>query len=192
MPSLDTVVKEIAEEMRQRPDRGEVASYIPELARVDPGAFGIAVIGADGSIAVGGDADTPFSIQSISKVFTLTLALGKVLLADLSEHVLDELLRDMEFVQCTPNTITEEQALREDLSLIRQLGYAVDREELSLGLRCVAAPIRDSSGKAIAALSISGPVTRWADDDLPLLGELLIEAVSSISGNLGYFDLKCT
>lgn len=60
------------------PERGEVATYIPELARVDPKAFGIAVIDAEGKVAVGGDADTPFSIQSISKVFTLTLALGKV------------------------------------------------------------------------------------------------------------------
>lgn len=77
MPTLDKVVREIADEMRQRPDRGEVASYIPELARVDPNAFGIAVIDAEGNIAEGGDSDTPFSIQSISKVFTLTLALGK-------------------------------------------------------------------------------------------------------------------
>lgn len=77
MPTLDKVVREIADEMRQRPDRGEVASYIPELARVDPNAFGIAVIDSEGNIAEAGDSDTPFSIQSISKVFTLTLALGK-------------------------------------------------------------------------------------------------------------------
>lgn len=64
--------------MRQRTDRGEVASYIPELAGVDPNLFGIAVIDADGNTWAGGDADVPFSIQSISKVFTLTLALGKV------------------------------------------------------------------------------------------------------------------
>jgi glutaminase len=77
VPDLDLVVKEIAEEMRQRPDRGEVATYIPELARADANAFGLAVIDADGNVAMGGDAETPFSIQSISKVFTLTLALGK-------------------------------------------------------------------------------------------------------------------
>jgi glutaminase len=75
--NLDRVVKEIADEMRQRPDRGEVATYIPELARVDTKAFGLAVIDAEGNVAAAGDSDTPFSIQSISKVFTLTLALGK-------------------------------------------------------------------------------------------------------------------
>jgi glutaminase len=76
VPDLDQVVKEIAEEMAQRPDRGEVATYIPELAGVDPKHFGIAVINAEGHVAAGGDSDKPFSIQSISKVFTLTLALG--------------------------------------------------------------------------------------------------------------------
>jgi glutaminase len=74
---LAEVVRDIAGEMRQRKDRGEVANYIPELACIDPAAFGIAVIDAEGNVVLGGDADTPFSIQSISKVFTLTLALGK-------------------------------------------------------------------------------------------------------------------
>ena len=75
--SLDQVVKDIADEMRQRDERGEVASYIPELACIDANAFGLVVIDADGNVAAAGDTDTPFSIQSISKVFTLTLALGK-------------------------------------------------------------------------------------------------------------------
>jgi glutaminase len=78
MPDLTAVVHEIADEMRQRADRGEVATYIPELARVDPKHFGLAVVDAAGNIAVGGDSEMPFSIQSISKVFTLTIALGKV------------------------------------------------------------------------------------------------------------------
>jgi len=78
MPDLKTVVAEIAAEMAGRPDRGSVATYIPELARVDPKAFGIAVIDAEGDAFVAGDADEAFSIQSVSKVFTLTLALGKI------------------------------------------------------------------------------------------------------------------
>ncbi|WP_020188219.1 glutaminase [Methylopila sp. 73B] len=76
-PDLDLIVQELADEMRRRPDRGEVATYIPELARVDPSAFGMVVIDGDGRVSAGGDSDMPFSIQSVSKVFTLTLALGK-------------------------------------------------------------------------------------------------------------------
>lgn len=64
--------------MRTRTDRGTVAHYIPELARVDPKHFGIAVVGTDGHVACGGDCDMAFSIQSVSKVFTLTLALGRI------------------------------------------------------------------------------------------------------------------
>ena len=78
MPELEAVVREIAEEMRARPDRGEVASYIPELARADANAFGIAVVDREGRVVMGGDAEVAFSIQSVSKVFTLTLALGKI------------------------------------------------------------------------------------------------------------------
>jgi glutaminase len=77
VPNLDLVVREIVDEMAQRRDRGEVATYIPELARVDPKAFGLVVIDAEGNVAAAGDSDTAFSIQSVSKVFTLTLALGK-------------------------------------------------------------------------------------------------------------------
>jgi len=76
LTDLGAVLNEIASEMLARPDRGKVADYIPELARVDDAAFGIAVIDADGTVFAAGDADVSFSIQSISKVFTLTLALG--------------------------------------------------------------------------------------------------------------------
>lgn len=57
---------------------GKVADYIPALAKVDPAKFGMAVVSVDGDVATLGDAEEPFSIQSVSKVFTLTLALGRV------------------------------------------------------------------------------------------------------------------
>lgn len=68
----------IAAEMAGRAERGRVADYIPELARVDPGQFGLAVCTAAGEEVAAGDADRPFSIQSVSKVFTLALALGRL------------------------------------------------------------------------------------------------------------------
>ncbi len=78
MPDLQRVVDEIVDDLRRRPDRGTVAAYIPELARVDADALGLVAVAADGIVAAAGEADTAFSIQSISKVFTLTLALGLV------------------------------------------------------------------------------------------------------------------
>jgi glutaminase len=77
LPDLDAAVTEVAAEMKARADRGAVARTIPELARVDPAAFGVAVAEVGGRV-VAGDADAPFSIQRVSKAFTLTLALGLV------------------------------------------------------------------------------------------------------------------
>lgn len=78
MPDLQTVLDEIAAELGAAEERGAVAHYIPELAKVDPRHFGLAVLTVDGGLYEAGDAAVPFSIQSISKVFTLTLALGQV------------------------------------------------------------------------------------------------------------------
>ena len=75
---LAPIIADIVDAARATSDRGTLASYIPALARVDPGAFGIAVATADGRIFVGGDADVAFSIQSVSKVFALTLALDNI------------------------------------------------------------------------------------------------------------------
>jgi glutaminase len=77
MADLQAIVDEIHEKLTPRLGEGKVADYIPQLARIDPKKFGLAVIGADGEVYKTGDCDEPFSIQSISKVFTLTLALGK-------------------------------------------------------------------------------------------------------------------
>jgi len=57
---------------------GKVADYIPALAKVDPSRFGLAVVTVSGEVFTLGDAEEPFSIQSVSKVFTLTMALGRV------------------------------------------------------------------------------------------------------------------
>ncbi len=75
---VSQIVAEIAEEMRGAEHRGTVASYIPPLASVPVAKFGLAVVMADGSVHAAGDAEEAFSIQSISKVFALTLALGAV------------------------------------------------------------------------------------------------------------------
>lgn len=78
MEPLQTLVNDVYTELNARVERGKVATYIPQLATVSPAKFGIAVAPLSGPIAVAGDADETFSIQSISKLFTLTLALGRL------------------------------------------------------------------------------------------------------------------
>lgn len=77
LPDIAAIVARIADEMAQRVERGTVATYIPRLANVPVSRFGMAVVLADGSVHSAGDVDMPFSIQSVSKVFTLTMALQK-------------------------------------------------------------------------------------------------------------------
>ncbi|MEH2549128.1 glutaminase [Bradyrhizobium sp. AZCC 2262] len=75
---LRAVLDAILHDVSARRDYGALADYIAPLGRIDPRKFGIAVATRDGRVFAAGDADEPFSIQSISKVFALTLALGKV------------------------------------------------------------------------------------------------------------------
>jgi glutaminase len=72
------VAKAVLADMQSHVGRGRVADYIPALARIDPRHFGLAIAAVEGETAQAGDADTRFSVQSISKVFTLTLALEKL------------------------------------------------------------------------------------------------------------------
>lgn len=75
---LQAILDDIAQEMAAQTERGQVASYIPELAHVDPNQFGIALALPDGSLLTAGDVAVPFSIQSVSKVFMLAIALGRL------------------------------------------------------------------------------------------------------------------
>ena len=75
---MQQILDDIAAEIALETDRGKVADYIPQLAHVDLNQFGIAVATPDGQVYAAGNASTLFSIQSISKVFTLTIGLGKL------------------------------------------------------------------------------------------------------------------
>jgi glutaminase len=78
MDGIQAILDDIRGELDVLEDRGKVATYIPELAKIDLRKFAIAVATVDGQVFTVGDESEPFSIQSISKVFTLTLALGRL------------------------------------------------------------------------------------------------------------------
>ena len=75
---LEAILEGVRADVSGHIGDGKVADYIPALAKVDPSKFGMAVVTVDGEVFALGDAGEPFSIQSVSKVFTLTLALGRV------------------------------------------------------------------------------------------------------------------
>ncbi len=98
---------------------------------------------------------------------------GKAIAAFLPENERDDLVNRIRFKRFTPHTITSKRAFLSELALIRKRGYAVDHEEGLVGIRCIAAPIRDRNGIAIAAFTITGPAERIPEDEYESLGQIV-------------------
>jgi IclR family KDG regulon transcriptional repressor len=112
-------------------------------------------------------------------------SVGKALLAHQAPEVIQQVI-DNGLQRYTPNTITEAPRLLEELASIRQKGYAIDDEEIESGLRCVAAPIRDHSGRVVAAISVAAPVQRMTKKNLQTTVPSVVAAADAISRRLGY------
>ncbi|MET8429066.1 IclR family transcriptional regulator [Nocardia sp. NPDC004860] len=93
-------------------------------------------------------------------------SMGRVLLADLDTDALERYLAEAELSAFTDNTITTPPELRDELDRVRADGYCVVDQELEQGLRSLAAPIRDSTGKAVAAVNISTQAARYSPDEI--------------------------
>ena len=112
-------------------------------------------------------------------------SVGKALLAFQPPEVVKQVI-DNGLQRFTDKTITDGAALQEELASIRQRGYALDDEEIEVGLRCVAAPIRDHSGKVIAAISVAAPVQRMSKKTVQTTIPTVVAAADTISRRLGY------
>ncbi len=111
---------------------------------------------------------------------------GKVQLAFLEDRDIESLYK-APFHQYTPNTIRSTDALMAELDKIKQQGYALDDEEYEMGVRCVAAPIKNFMGNVIAGINISAPVERMSDTRIKKeLLPNLIEAAHKLSVKFGY------
>jgi IclR family KDG regulon transcriptional repressor len=110
---------------------------------------------------------------------------GRVLLAFNAPEMAAAVLKE-ELVARTPKTTTGVKALRQILDEVRHHGYAVDDEESEDGMRSIAAPIRDISGKAIAAVGLAGPIQRLTKKELRrLVPEVMATALAG-SERMGY------
>lgn len=133
--------------------------------------------------------DSPNSIRMVTKIgVRLPLhatAVGKMLLSGMSEEQVDEVISQKGLEPSTKHTITTREDLYKELEAIRETGLSHDREEREIGLRCVAAPVRDRTGNIIAAISISGPSMRMTQDVIPEYSKYVKEIASEISYKLG-------
>jgi len=111
--------------------------------------------------------------------------LGKAILAYLPEVELDMYLQSVKFEAYTANTIITPESLLDEIARIRSSGYAVDNEELSIGLRCIAAPIIDYTGRPSYAMSVSGPTQRMSDERLQMIQETLLSVCRRLASKTG-------
>lgn len=110
---------------------------------------------------------------------------GRVLLAFGPPEVVTSVIEEG-LVARTPKTNTDPVALRKALDEVRQSGYAIDDEESEVGMRGVAAPVRDISGKVVAAVGLAGPIQRLTKKDLRALAPQVIATADAISTRLGH------
>ncbi len=138
--------------------------------------------------------DSPRSIRLVTFVGQRmplhSTGVGKALMSGMSIKEIDKVIAEQGLKEFTAHTITDRDSLLAELARIRKAGISFDREEMEIGLQCVAAPIFDSSGKVVAAISISGPVQRMDGQMLPEFTGLVKKTALQISERLGYIPLE--
>jgi IclR family KDG regulon transcriptional repressor len=113
---------------------------------------------------------------------------GKSMLAFLHPMEAEEMLKKRSLPKLTPKTITSTRAQLKAFKRIREQGYAIDNEEAETGARCVAAPIFNSQGRPVAAMSVSGPVSYMTGTVVGQIAQTLVDATRKISGQLGFSE----
>ncbi|UOQ93356.1 IclR family transcriptional regulator [Halobacillus shinanisalinarum] len=105
--------------------------------------------------------------------------LGKAIVSTFHIEEVDRVLTKKGMPKFTERTITDRQAYLEELSHVRQNGYSMDDEEAEVGLTCIAVPIFNYTGKAIAAISVAGPTDRMVNKK-----EEVIDSLKSVNGHI--------
>lgn len=111
--------------------------------------------------------------------------IGKALLAFMPGDRREAILKGQKLTRYTGQTLTVRADLDRDLNDSRVRGYAVDRDEKTDGMRCIAAPVFDAYGEVVAGLSVSGPTSRISDQTIAGLGAEVRRAARQLSAAIG-------
>lgn len=134
--------------------------------------------------------ESPHTLRLFGEVGHRNLAhctsTGKVLLASLEDEALDEVLESASLEAKTPHTLTSPGEVRREMESVRERGFAVNMNEAEMGVASIAAPIRDSTGNVIAAISVAGPTLRFQEDALGRLTSSVVQTAKEISSRLGH------
>lgn len=143
----------------------------------------------DGNVLFISQVETHESIRAFFPPGTLSplhaSGIGKALLSTYDDSRLDRLFRSKVFERFTDKTLTSLQQLCDELRISRERGFALDDEERTTGMRCVASPIVNVHGEAVAGISVSGPTHRLAHADVQRIGDLVRKGAKEVSRSLG-------
>ena len=133
--------------------------------------------------------ESPHAMKLVSAVGSRLSAhatgLGKVLLASLDPAELERRLDTAELTRYTERTITTRKALRAALAEIHERGFGEDNEEYVIGCRCIAMPVHDADGNAVAAMSVSVPTPRFSETVARRIRTALAATVRDVEVRLG-------
>lgn len=133
-----------------------------------------------------GNLDFVFTLQQGMRFNLHSTAPGKVLLAFMPENKQRKLISEISLEALNEHTITEKDQLKKELDKIVSDGYALDLNETIIGVHCIAAPIFDEKGYALACIWTSGPAGRLTKDKIRNIALLTRKAGLNISHNIGY------
>lgn len=117
-------------------------------------------------------------------------SMGKSMLAFLPAELLEDVLSKIKFTRFTSKTLCTRETLMKSLERVRRRGFAIDDEEIEVGVRCVGVPVFDENRFPIAAISVSGPASRITVQSVPAIAERLKRCSSDISRTLGIHDKR--
>ena len=132
-------------------------------------------------------------LQTLSRIGRIapmhSTGVGKIFLTQYSDAKFDELVKKRGLTKLTEKTIISLPELKAEIEKVRKQGYAFDEEECEIGVRCVAVPIKEYSGKIVAAMSISAPITRLTYERTNEIIKYLLDLSAQASAELGYKSL---
>lgn len=184
-------VLELAGHVQRRTARLRAAAhpYLERARKVSGETANLVVLNEDDDVVYVDQVEGPRAMRMFMEtgrsVPAHSAGAGKALLAMRPVEAIEPLRAREPFEAFTARTITTTDALLRDLARIRRRGFSIDNEEHEEGVTCVAAPVRDHTGEAVAAISVSGPTSRMRTTGLGELGELLVILTTELSAELG-------
>jgi len=183
-------ILQLAGAVLQRIDISAIAQpYVDALvARVHCTVHVGAVNGDEIIYLIRSDSDKPYRMPSrVGHAIPMhCTGIGKVILSTYTDEALDRFVARAGLHGLTDHTITDLETLRTEVGHVRELGYARDREENVPGIGCVAAPIRDHTGKVKYGLSISTIMVEHTSEQIDAMSTDAIETADKISRALGW------